>query len=124
MPLVVLKVWAWLQKWWKVFLFPIGILLWFAGKAMGKTTIKVASPELVEHMELRKKIDDEAIAKRTEAGVKRDEELKAIEDEHSAKVREAQAEATARTAELRQSPDSLTAFLKKAGKDAGTKPKG
>lgn len=124
MPVVVLQVWTWLQKWWKVLVFPIGILLWFAGKAAGKTTIKVASPELVEHMELRKKVDDEAATKRVEAGVKRDAELQAVEDEHSAKVRAAQEAATVRTAELQQSPDSLTAFLKKAGKDAGTKSKG
>lgn len=119
----VLAVWAWLKKWWKVLVFPIGILLWFAGKAMGKTTIKVASPELVEHMELRQKLDEEAATKRAEASVERDSSVRAIEKEHAAKVSAAQADATARVPELQQSPDSLTAFLKKAGKDARIDPK-
>jgi hypothetical protein len=114
---------AWLVKHWQWFLFPLGVLTWLVGRASAKTTIKVASPELVEHFELQNRLDAEAKEKLVKATEKRDAE-KAHINQTFEQVSANLDAAEARQAEvLKDDPEALTAFLKGVGRDVRAKPR-
>lgn len=109
--------WAWLKKYWKWLLFPIGFLLYFAGRATAKTTTNVVSPSLVGHEEVKAKLDDEAAAKRQQADVEAANQLQIIERQRAEVVDEATQGQVAEIKAAQGDPEKVTDLLKQIGKD-------
>lgn len=115
--------WAWLKKWWKVLLFPLGILIWIVGRATARKTVTVVSPELSQHQMAREAAERETQTKLRLAGEKRVAELDAI-DRRNAEVIAKLNEAEARRAEaLKDDPIALNKFLKEVGQGVRNKTK-
>lgn len=108
---------AFIKKWWKFILFPIGVIVWFIGRASGKTTVVVASPALEEHAELQRKLDEQTAQKKAAAEVTRKSRDAAIQDRHEATMGESHQRAEKAVEAYSTEPIDLTEYLKRVGKD-------
>lgn len=109
--------WAWLKKWWKWLLLPIGAGLWLLGRATAKTKIVVASPELQEHAELEQGWAAEADQKKTTAAVEKRIRDELIEKDYTESMEKVHQKVEDASAGLENDPILLTNYLKKAGKN-------
>lgn len=116
MTVYILAAWAWLKKNWKWVVFPLGILVWLAKNFFMRPT--VVSPELVQHMEERARIDEEARVRAAQAELARNAQVTKVEEKHDAQVAGLNAEAVRTSKELQGDPVKLNDFLKKVGADA------
>jgi hypothetical protein len=112
---------AWTVRNWKLLLFPIGILVWIAGRASSRKTVVLQSPELEEHFELKRRLDEEATAKKVEAAQKHAAATRKATEVYLDKTKQVEEQAAQRVAELQTDPDALNDFLKQTGKDVRTK---
>lgn len=111
------QAWAWVKRNWKWLLFPIGVLAYVVGRATAKTNVTVVSPGLVEHEEVKNKLDAEAAQKKHEADVQATEQLAAIETARKAAVDAERQKQVSRIDEVQGSPEKVTDLLKQIGKD-------
>lgn len=117
-----MKALLWLKQNWKWLLFPIGLLLWLAGRLSARSPASPrVSSELIEHFERQAQIDAEAAAKEKQAVVIRDELLRGIEQEHTKAVQAVTADAEAKAVALKNDDQALNQFLKQVGKDVRSK---
>jgi hypothetical protein len=110
-----LKAWPWFKKYWKWFLFPIGIIIYIVGYSTHKKSMVVA-PSLLGAAEDKLKAEEKAREETTEAKEKRDEALAAVEKEHAETVAKLTDEQRAKMESLRKEPDKLNEFLVGVGK--------
>ena len=111
------KVWAWLKKYWKWLLFPVGILLGILSMLGGKKIGNVVAPEAVKAEEERIKHELEAQKKAEQAEALRKGKVEFIEREHAKTLEKLTDDQKARVEELREDPDELNGFLIGVGKD-------
>lgn len=112
-----LKVWAWLKKYWKWLLFPVGILLGILSMLGRKRIFNVVSPELVEAEKVREEAEEDKRQRIEELEQERSERLEEIERVHADTVSKLTDEQKKRVEELREDPDELNDFLLEVGKD-------
>jgi hypothetical protein len=118
MILVILhKIWAWLKKYWKWLLFPVGLIIGILTMIGRRKKITVTSPEVTEAEEARKKADEEARKRLQELEEDRREKIENIEKEHADTIRELTEDQRSRLEELREDPDELNEFLLEVGKE-------
>lgn len=110
-----MKVGAFLKKWGPWVVFPIGVLM-LIGKFL-RPKVVVSSPELAQHAELKKKLDEQATVKKKQAEVAHQARTASIDEKYTRKVSEAQEAAAKKVDELRNDPVSLNDYLKRTGRD-------
>jgi hypothetical protein len=112
---------TWLKKHWKWLLFPVGVLLWFLGRA-GQRKVVVASPELVKHFEERQRIDAEADKQIKAAAVVKNEALAKTEAEFTRSVQAVEVRAVERAEAVQGKPEAVNDLLLKVGQSVRKNP--
>jgi flagellar biosynthesis component FlhA len=113
-----LKVLAWVKKYWKWLLFPIGVLLFFLGKLTARRPPDVVAPELVEADKKAEEASREAERKRIEAALERDMVVSELKKEHAEIVSKLTNEQQEKVKEFEKNPAALNRFLLDVGKSA------
>lgn len=116
MPAWLLKAWEWTKRNWKWLLFPIGILIYIAGRARPRD-ITMVSPELIGHSEVERELNAEADAKKQVVEKKTEEQLAGIEAQREASLAAEQQQQLDAAAAIENDPQAVNDFLKQVGKD-------
>jgi hypothetical protein len=112
------RVWAWLKKYWKYLLFPVGLILGAIAMFSGRREVgDVVAPGEVETEDERTKASDEAKAKAAAAAESKRKALEDIEREHFETLEKLTKDQRAQVKELREDPDKLNEFLLGVGKE-------
>jgi|SRR5688572_16072692 len=113
--IVLAKVCAWLKKWWRWIVFPVGIALALLG--LRKTKVSVTSPELQGHAKLESDLNARAAQQKEVASEQKAQRLRVADETYDESVAETQRELVENTKKVTNDPVSLNDYLKKAGKN-------
>lgn len=111
------KAWAWLKRSWKWLLLPVGVLIWVAARLTSKKEVTVISPGLVEHEEVRERLELEATQKKAAADVKAAEQLSGIEATRTQTVAKETQKQIDAIKEAQDDSQKVNDLLKSVGKD-------
>jgi len=109
--------WTWLKKYWKWLLFPVGVAVYFIGRASAKTNISVVSPGLIGHEDVDTKLAAEAAQKKLDADESAAAQLSGIEADRSSKVSSDTQKQIDAIEAVKGDPEKVTDLLKQVGKD-------
>jgi hypothetical protein len=85
-PVWLFLTWEWLKRYWKWLLLPLGILLWFLGRATAKKEVTVTSTALAESDTAKAAIDAKALEQTAQADAKEAAQLAVVTSQRSAAV--------------------------------------
>ncbi len=112
------KTWAWIKAHWQWLLVPVGAVLWLIGRLMTRREpAQVVESEYVKHLDVKEKIDAQAVAQREAAAVAAREKLAGIEAGHASQTASVRQEAVADVDTIREDPEAVNDWLLKVGKD-------
>jgi flagellar biosynthesis/type III secretory pathway M-ring protein FliF/YscJ len=111
-----LKIWAWLKKYWKWLLFPVGIVIGILS-VIGRRRSPVVAPEVLEAEKARQEAEEAAQKKLDEADKIRREKVEFIRREHAETLKKLTDDQRSRVEELREDPDELNEFLRGVGEE-------
>lgn len=115
MTVLLVKVGAWLKKWWKWVVFPVGLGLALLG--LRKTKVSVTSPELQGHAQLESDLNARAAQQKEVASEQKAQRLRVAEETYNETITEAQHKLEEDTKRVTNHPVSLNDYLKKAGRN-------
>ena len=112
------KVWAWIKKYWKYLLFPVGIVLGILAVIFKRKDLgKVVAPKEVETEGERDTANAEAKKKAEDAAKAKKKAIQHIVMEHADTIGELTQEQLEKVGELEGDPDALNEFLLGVGKE-------
>ena len=113
------KLWDWVKLYWKWLLFPVGIIsslvIFLLGRSSKETTTQLVAPALVEAEEIKAKAGLLAEQRTMEADLKRQQQLRLLEQEHADLLRQLDTEQRSKVTELLDDPEALNAYLLQVG---------
>ena len=116
--LLLRKVWAWVKRYWRYLLFPVGIVLGIVSMLASRREVVVTSPsEVTEAEKERLLAAAEAHAKKAALEKERAAKVKEIEQAYRDTLDRLTEEQKGQVEELREDPDKLNEFLLQVGKD-------
>lgn len=113
-----MKAWAWIKKYWKYLLFPVGIIVGILGVLSRRKDVgDVVAPKEVETEGEREAANAEAKKKAEEAEAAKKKAVEDLEREHADTIDKLTDEQREKVEELREDPDKLNEFLLGVGKE-------
>lgn len=104
---------AWLKKYWKWLLLPLGILVYIAGY---RSKPEVVAPASVEAERVRQEADKQRALEESKAKVERDRRLVEVQVEHEKAISKLTQEQMDEASDLMIDPDKLNEYLKNVGR--------
>lgn len=110
------RAWRWLCANWQWLFFPLGLALWFLGRASVRGST-VVSGELAAHENVRRKLDEVAAGERKASEAKHAAAVEDIRKEHDSAVSLAEDRQAQKVDEVRGDADKTNEFLKQVSHD-------
>lgn len=112
-----MKVWAWLKRYWKYLLFPVGILLGVLAMLNRRKNLgNIVPPLEVDTEPEREEANREAEEKARKAQVDKERRIEELKKEHAGTLRELTGQQRVRVDELKDDPDALNDYLLEVGR--------
>lgn len=117
LPVWMFLTWEWLKRNWKWLLLPLGVVLWFLGRATAKKEVTITSTALDGANTAKDKIDAAADEKRVQADAAEAAQLAGVAAQHSAAVAVATQKQLDVAAAAQGDSEAVNSILTGVGKD-------